>query len=249
MATRQEAKATARATSTAQGHVQDTDTDALSYLGIPPLTTKVARAASADEIGALRLIADSVAQQRQGASYAVIASPLVLGVYGLVLGVLAHFRYRTVTDLPVFVCTVGGITMAALLAVRWLTGGYLALAEQIGWAWLGRGKDGRTEGEGSDVVIVTKFGHEVIGTVVVRHSRRPYPAVDQRQEAALLRAWTVRLRYRGTGVGRNLLEEAVRLIQAHEKGEREAEVEVEWDPNHASVFHPLSSASLWSVTI
>lgn len=83
-------------------------------------------------------------------------------------------------------------------------------------------------GEAKDVeniVIVSKWGEEeIIGSLVMRVSRK--------EKKAVIRAWTVKLRYRGKGVGRGLLEEGVRV--AKEKGVGK----VEFEREHASEFRP-----------
>ncbi|KAL9575906.1 MAG: hypothetical protein Q9212_007577, partial [Teloschistes hypoglaucus] len=58
-----------------------------------------------------------------------------------------------------------------------------------------------------NVVVVTKWGEEeIIGALVMK--------VMKRERKAVLRAWTVKLRYRGREVGRGLLEEGVRVARA-----------------------------------
>lgn len=75
--------------------------------------------------------------------------------------------------------------------------------------------------------MVTKWGEdEIIGALVMK--------VLKRERKAVLRAWTVKLRYRGREVGRGLLEEGVRVAVA--KGC----TGVEFDGGHASVFFFLS---------
>lgn len=55
-----------------------------------------------------------------------------------------------------------------------------------------------------NVVLITKWGDsEIIGALVMR--------VFKRERKAVIRAWTVKIRYRGNGVGRGLLEEGVRV--------------------------------------
>ena len=87
-----------------------------------------------------------------------------------------------------------------------------------------------SRGEAKDVenmVIVSKWGEEeIIGALVVRVSRK--------EKKAVIRAWTVKLRYRGKGVGRGLLEECVRV--AKEKGGGR----VEFEREHASEPFPSS---------
>lgn len=76
------------------------------------------------------------------------------------------------------------------------------------------------EGKGEETVVLgTRYGEELIGTVVLR-----FPAKDKVPISAFyddlpkveVRAWTVRLRFRGKGIGRGLLEEVVKLAMERE---------------------------------
>ncbi|KAL8788013.1 MAG: hypothetical protein Q9213_001905 [Squamulea squamosa] len=224
-----------------------------------------------DRTSALHLIADSIAQQRQSASFTLITHPYPLSITILVLGILSqYFDYAT------FTTTAAGIIMILLLGVRMATGGYITLAETINFNWLegpaglrvggkkghgrspsggasgnvdpapilkannsggnivngsGNGKRSRNNSNSSsrggdakdveNIVIVSKWGEEeIIGSLVMRVSRK--------EKKAVIRAWTVKLRYRGKGVGRGLLEEGVRV--AKEKGV----VKVEFEREHAN---------------
>ena len=71
--------------------------------------------------------------------------------------------------------------------------------------------------------MVTKWGEEIIGALVIR--------VSKRERKGYIRAWTVLRRYRGKGVGRGLLEEGVKRVmgKAAVKG-------VEFEEEHASMF-------------
>lgn len=125
-------------------------------------------------------------------------------------------------------------------------GGYLAVAEGVGtWKWLEAGGEGAGDG-GEVVVLVTRFGEEVVGAVVLTALQDPdHPASNEKVKAGggggrksqrshtanananayvtgntktkgTIRAWTVRQKYRRKGVGGALLEEAVKL--GREKG-------------------------------
>ncbi len=112
--------------------------------------------------------------------------------------------------------------MAALLSVRWATGGYIEAAERINWKWM-------CDDEGrEDEVLVTRFGEEVIGCVVFRVVAEGGKGRRKRVARGAVRGWAVRLRYRGKGVGVGLLEETVGVVR-----ERGAEG-VEFAPDHAS---------------
>jgi len=107
---------------------------------IPPLTTYVA-VREAEQIDALRLIADSVAQQRQTASRAIISHPVVLTAVIAILAIISQYLFDRRGDLTLVVSTVAGCALTWMAAVGYLTSGYIEHAEQTGtWAWLHRGR-------------------------------------------------------------------------------------------------------------
>lgn len=116
--------------------------------------------------------------------------------------------------------------MAMLVAIRGATGGYLVAAEKIGWKWLdvlAEDEDGNKVVKGDEIVVlITKWGDEIIAAVVVK--------VQKKEKKGLVRAWTTGLRYRGKGVGKDLLEQGVDVALG--KGCRE----VVFDEKHASEF-------------
>ncbi|KAI9798921.1 MAG: hypothetical protein M1825_004934 [Sarcosagium campestre] len=160
----------------------------------PPLSTSLVTSPQ-DRLPALRLIADGVAQQRQLASRALIFSPLTLTCYVGLLAVLAyHFDVqRTWAKWPQFVTTAAGITVAALTAVRWACQGYIDAAEELGPSWLAA----------DDQVLATTFGDRCVGTLVM--------SFDRDQKLGRVKAWTVERRYRGQGLGRDLLVQALEI--------------------------------------
>ncbi|KAK0660626.1 hypothetical protein DIS24_g3251 [Lasiodiplodia hormozganensis] len=171
--------------------------------GVPELVTAAA-ADDEDKVAALKLVADSVAQQRQAASWALLSHPAVIGGYVLVLALLYKYMYKQPGDVPLLFTTGAGVTMACLVAVRLLTSGYIRQAESINWGFLD---------EGADSVIVTRFGGQVIGALVLGWagpSSTGNKAARRRKGRGVIKAWTVKLRYRGKGVGTGLLEEAVK---------------------------------------
>lgn len=176
-----------------------------------------------DKTAALKLVADSVAQMRQAANRALIFHPLNLALTVGVMTFVARWVYDAKRDWSLVGTSCAGVVMAMLAGYRWCTQGYLHSAETIDWDWI----------EGSDV-IVTKFGDEIIGAVVVDwisgESSRQKRKKAWRGE---IRAWTVRLKYRGKGVGAALLEDAVK-----EARKKSAE-SLEFADDHASEFHAL----------
>lgn len=184
---------------------------------IPELHSYMARDET-DKTAALKLVADSVAQMRQAANRALIFHPLNLALTVGVMTFVARWVYDAKRDWSLVGTSCAGVVMAMLAGYRWCTQGYLHSAETINRDWI----------EGSDV-IVTKFGDEIIGAVVVdwisgENSRQ------KRKKAwrGEIRAWTVRLKYRGKGVGAALLEDAVK-----EARKKSAE-SLEFADDHAS---------------
>ena len=169
---------------------------------IPELSYKVAPAdPPEDRIEALKLIADSVAQQRQTASRAVILHPATLAISAVVLGMMMQML-----EFSMFLTTAAGVITAGLLAVRMYTAGYISLAEKINFKWLEEKSNGNGSPNGNrdPIVLVAKWGDEIIGALVMR--------VVKRERRGYVRAWTVKLKYRNKGIGRGLLEEAAKVV-------------------------------------
>lgn len=184
---------------------------------IPPLITFQTSADNEeqrdDRVAALRLIADSVAQQRQEASRAVITHPIVVAVAMVAVAVIYQTLYKDVSDAATVVITATGLLMAGMAGVGYLTHGYLDVAETTGtWAFLQ--PDSASQKNNEDTLLVTKYGDDIIGALVLRWCP---PASKKKAKTAahpaVIRAWTVRQRYRHKGVGTALLEEAITLCQ------------------------------------
>ncbi|KAK1060287.1 hypothetical protein LTR74_012007 [Friedmanniomyces endolithicus] len=191
---------------------------------VPELTTYLATTDD-DKIAALKLVADSVAQMRQNANNTLVWHPLNLAVGVALLALVARYTYEARQDKTVTALTCAGIIMIFLASFRYLTQGYLFAAEGINWEWLGDAD-----------VIVTKFGEEVIGTVVVQWVSGEARGKRKKAWRGEIIGWTVRLRYRKKGVGGALLEEAVR--EARMKG---PETTIEFAEEHANSKRVLPS--------
>lgn len=184
-----------------QQQPQPAAADALA--GVPELLT-AATQSDEDKVAALKLVADSVAQQRQAASWALLSHPVVIAGYVLLLAIVYRVMYRAPSDAPLLFTTGAGVTMACLVAVRLLTSGYIRHAESINWTFLD---------ESADSVVITRFGGQIIGALVLGWagpSSTGNKAARRRKGRGVIKAWTVKLRYRGKGVGTGLLEEAVK---------------------------------------
>lgn len=192
---------------------------------LPPLTT-TPLSTEEDIKEALHLITDSLAQQRQVASKSIIVSPAFLSTWVGIMAWLFHLKYRTLSDLGIIATTGSGITMALLLVVKYMCEGYVRHAESVaseGLLWFANQK----KSEEDDILVLgTKYGDELIGTLVLRLP--PAPAAskssfeeeeEEKEEVPKVEivAWTVKLKFRHKGIGRGLLEEAIRTASEHYK--------------------------------
>lgn len=180
---------------------------------------------------ALRLIGDSVAQQRQLAAKAIVLHPYSVATLILLTGILA----RCCTLQALFAISTTLVVMI-LAAMYWVTRDYTTRAAQIDSDWLeGPLKTIGENGNGSGVkkgfkgdepiVVVSRWGEDIIGALVLR--------VAKRDRKGYVRAWTVDSSHRGKGVGSSLLQEGVRI--AWGKGARAMELEM----SHANSYRVL----------
>ncbi|OAA60857.1 acetyltransferase, GNAT family [Cordyceps fumosorosea ARSEF 2679] len=172
---------------------------------IPQLTYTVAQTTE-EKRDALRLVADTIAQQRQVASTTIIFHPAVLGPFAALLSALV---YRSRHDWVGAVIFVAGVLVAYLAAVQYFTYGYLQRAEAFNW----KAFITPEEGEGEDTVMYARYGDSIIATLVLRLGKATKTNTSSKKKgsrsAAQIRAWATRLRYRGTGVGGDMLRNAV----------------------------------------
>lgn len=108
--------------------------------------------------------------------------------------------------------------MTLLVLVRGVTGGYIAQAEKVTWAFMSNPETGE-----DDLLIGSKFGRDIIGALVLRlerpggggsgSARKKAKAPKTSKGKGLIRAWTTGLKYRHKGVGAELLEEAVKVTR------------------------------------
>jgi GNAT superfamily N-acetyltransferase len=173
--------------------------------GVPDLNTFLAES-EADRIEALKLIADSVAQQKQVASRMLMSHPVNVAIFGLLIAVVGQQLYKGPDDVAVLLTTFTGMTVAALAFVRWLTGPYVLLAEKIiTWEWLDE-----------DTIIATRYGDKIISALVLGWDPPSSEKSRGRRKKGgkgVIRGWCVVPRYRGRGEGQALLEEAAAVTQ------------------------------------
>ncbi|KAK3944934.1 hypothetical protein QBC46DRAFT_373648 [Diplogelasinospora grovesii] len=191
---------------------------------IPPLSLDVLTKHD-DKVDALKLVADSIAQQRQQAAINLVFHPLLLAIMVALLGGVYQYAWvRRSGDLGTAMTLSSGIIMSFLLGIRYFASGYLKAAEDLKWDWL-LSEDGEVE----DVVIGTRFGKDMIGALVLRLEPNPSLAGKKKNRSlslkggrGVIRAWTTKMRYRRKGVGADMLHETVRVTR--EKCGKDAEV-------------------------
>lgn len=238
----------------------------------PPLTYEVLTSDDAKR-DALQLVADSIAQQRQVASLAVIFHPACF--VAVVVACTLAWRHNAARDVGSAMTACSGLVIAFLAAVRLLTSRYVNIAEAFRWRdFIAPAAPGRAE----DLVLGARFGEELIGALVLRlvppaaggdeGSRQAEPSSSsstpstrsksksgknkklQQEEkggalhaggggsGGLVRAWTTKLRYRGRGIGGDLLRFAVVTTRSACDDDS---APVSFDPAHANSALPLPS--------
>ena len=192
---------------------------------LPPLEIGVLQD-EADLVDALNLVADSIAQQRQLASFHAVFHPYPLAALAAALALAFQYSWRARRDVGLALMLHSAVLMTYLLAIRYFTGRYIAVAEALNWDWMVAPDTGD-----QDVVVGVRYGKTLIGALVLRleppaavaaAAKRRTRSSALRGGKGVIRAWTVMLRYRGKGVGSDLLHEAVKVTR--EKCGKEATV-------------------------
>jgi hypothetical protein len=143
----------------------------------------------------------------------VIFHPFTVAAYITLVAITTQFIYKERSDIGILATTLAGVTMTCLIAIRGLTGEYLTLAEEFKWAFI-QNEDGE-----EDTIIGSRYGEELIGALILRLERNGNGSGKKKGKGGktggkgVVRAWTVRIKYRGGGVGTELLEEAVKVTR------------------------------------
>ncbi|KAJ8607591.1 hypothetical protein MRB53_040175 [Persea americana] len=175
-----------------------------------------------ERIAALKLVADSVAQMRQNSNNHLIAHPLNLAIFVVVLAVMSQILHNQGRDFIMIGMGSLGLASSFFALCRYFTQDYIYRAEGFKYDWL----------DGCDVII-TKFGQEIIGAIVIEWISGEARQKKKKAWRGEIKGWTVRLKFRRKGVGSALLEDAVQLAKS--KGAES----LEFSQNHANSHRVL----------
>ncbi|KAM0427862.1 hypothetical protein ACHAPT_007321 [Fusarium lateritium] len=199
---------------------------AVSSTEPPPLSLEVLTDPN-DKKDALKLVVDSVAQQRQVASRAIIFHPLSLAVFSAVLAI-AHYAAGVGKDFSAMLITYPSIILTYLVATRYLSSAYIRIAEDTDWlGWL------KNEDGAEDTIIGARYGNDIIATVILRLDKTS--GRKNSDSKALIRGWTTRARYRHRGLGGDMLRETVKIA----KQKQGQNCTIEFADDHANNSLPL----------
>ncbi|KAI1377648.1 hypothetical protein F4677DRAFT_444236 [Hypoxylon crocopeplum] len=190
---------------------------------LPPLSVGVLDA-EVDKVDALNLVTDSIAQQRQSASYHLVFHPYLLAILAVGLSAAYQYAWRSRRDLGMALMLLSGVVMTYLLTIRYFTGRYVQVAEDTRWSWM------VSDDGDEDTVVGVRFGADLIGALVLRLEPNPAASAAKKRSRhsmlrggrGVIRAWTVKLKYRRKGVGVDMLHEAVKITR--ERCGKDAEV-------------------------
>lgn len=179
-----------------------------------------------DKDAALDLVKTSVLQQKIGAFRAVALHPLIVA-WWIVLSAVAwklcsHAEFDLKTTITVVLVMTIGLISGIYNACR----RYDTHANDIETSW--------TKPE--DIIIGARSKEGLISTAILRIEN--FPARNKRRKTngkALITAWTTRKEHRKKGIGKQVLEEAVRI--ARERAGNS--VEIGFAAEHANSHFPL----------
>jgi len=203
------------------GDIPDAPPHEDALAGVPELKTYLATDEE-EKVAALKLLADSIAQMRQTANNSLISNPVNLSILVAVIALAARWMLGHWWDQITVGTTMAGVVMSFLAFCRFATREYIFEAESVNYKFLDEAD-----------VLVTKFGDEIIGTVMIYWVLGEARQKRKKAWRGEIKAWTVRLKYRKKGIGAALLEEAVK--ESKKKGAES----LEFADDHANSLRVL----------
>lgn len=190
---------------------------------IPPLSLDALETPD-EKVEGLQLVTDSVFEMRQRSAKAVILHPVCLAAVATFWSVVYRFAFLSgdkESAIQRAVTFSGCITALYLITVGSYSSGYSRLAAKIDWDWLQADIGGE-----EDIIVGARCGESVVGALVLRLEPKKIPLPKRKGHGhsrsrstslkggkGVIRAWTTKNKYRGKGIGKDLLHEAVRMTR------------------------------------
>ncbi|KAJ6780847.1 hypothetical protein PWT90_00534 [Aphanocladium album] len=217
---------------------------------IPELSLDTLRTEEEQKEG-LKLLADTVAGMRTPATVTVMSHPSCLVPFSTFLSIIYYTRYTIPGHFKVTACYTYGSVILYIFFIWCLARPYKTFAKDINRAWLDE------EGPNRDIMVGARGkDNKLAGVVVLRLSPKLVPTGGRRRTRSLsfkggrglIRAWAVRRKCRGRGVGKELLQEAVRVTR--DRCGRDADVGFVQDHAHSRlIFHNMFNGFFHKVEI
>lgn len=217
---------------------------------IPELSLDTLRTEDEQQEG-LKLLAETVAGMRTPATVTVMSHPSCLVPFSTFLSIIYYTRYTIPGHFKLTACYTYGSVILYIFLIWCLAYPYKRFAKDINRAWLDE------EGPNRDIVVGARGkDKKLAGVLVLRLSPKLAPASGRRRTRSLsfkggrglIRAWAVRRKCRGRGVGKELLQEAVRITR--ERCGREADVGFVQDHAHSRlIFHNMFNSLFHKIEV
>lgn len=209
--------------------------DDIPELSLEPLQTEDEQAEG------LKLIADTVGGMRGAATVSIMSHPSCIVPFTAYLSLIYYSRYAIPGHFKVTACYTYGSVVVYIFLIWCLAYGYKRNSKDINRAWLDE------EGPNRDIMVGARTkDHKLAGVVVLRLSPKLVPTGGRRRTRSLslrggrglIRAWAVRRKARCRGVGKELLQAAVRITR--ERCGKDAEMGFVQDHAHSRLlFHNM----------
>ncbi|KAJ4164950.1 hypothetical protein LMH87_006603 [Akanthomyces muscarius] len=217
---------------------------------IPELSLDPLRTEDEQKEG-LKLLADTVAGMRTPATVTVMSHPSCLVPFTTFLSIIYYTRYTIPGHFKVTACCTYGSVIVYIFLIWCMARPYKTFAKDINRAWLDE------EGPNRDIMVGARGkDNKLAGVLVLRLSPKLVPTGGRRRTRSLsfkggrglIRAWAVRRKCRGRGVGKELLQEAVRITR--ERCGKDADVGFVQDHAHSRlIFHNMFNGFFHKVEI
>ncbi|OAX85559.1 hypothetical protein ACJ72_00053 [Emergomyces africanus] len=137
---------------------------------LTPIITTSSATTEGDILSALRLVSDSVAQQRQIAVKCILTHPAILAPSIMLFLTIAKLLYHTgsPSDVIVIISLFSLCSLLALLCIRYMIRGYSTLAARVGnWSWLSASSVNGIS-QRRDELLLAKCGEDIVAVLVLR---------------------------------------------------------------------------------